>query len=224
MVKACEECDTIFNAPRTAARFCSRKCAGAWRGRHLQRREKRTCPVCSKVFEVGGRTGRRRDRTITCSWACQRRSRYRHGVRAKKLSTADAAYLAGLLDGEGSIFFAWRNEGVHLRVAVTNTHAVTLGWSAEITGVGKVQRQYTEGAPSRVAKHRQATFQWVLNAEAAESLLHQLRPHLKIKTAQAALAIETQERLRNPALKADRGWQAEYRDRMKTLNHRSPAA
>jgi hypothetical protein len=65
---------------------------------------------------------------------------------------------------------------------------------------------------------------WHCNADAAYSVLQQIRPFLKIKGEQADLAIETQERLRVPGLKADRSWQNEYRLRMKELNRRGGVA
>jgi hypothetical protein len=46
---------------------------------------------------------------------------------------------------------------------------------------------------------------------------------LHIKSQQAALLLDTQERLRNPALKADMVWQEEYLARMHDLNRRGPS-
>lgn len=60
------------------------------------------------------------------------------------------------------------------------------------------------------------------NSEAAESILQQVRPYLRIKHEQADICLDAQERLRNPALKADRSWQYEYRDRVRALNQRGP--
>jgi hypothetical protein len=45
---------------------------------------------------------------------------------------------------------------------------------------------------------------------------------LIVKKQQATLALDFMERIRVPAMKADRTWQLEYRERMKALNKRGP--
>lgn len=54
-------------------------------------------------------------------------------------------------------------------------------------------------------------------------MLRQLQPYMFTKRAQCDLAITFQERLRTPALKADRTWQREALEEMRTLNRRGPA-
>jgi hypothetical protein len=61
-----------------------------------------------------------------------------------------------------------------------------------------------------------------VNADGAESVLRQALPYFVTKRPQAELAISFQERLRDPALKADRSWQLEALARMKRLNRRGP--
>jgi hypothetical protein len=99
---------------------------------------------------------------------------------------------------------------------VSNTGKMLLDWIAETTGVGAVCAQY------KATQKRKATWFWRCNADAAESVLKQIRPYLVLKTAQADLALKTQERLRNSALKADRTWQEEWRQKMRALNRRGP--
>jgi len=225
MVTTCEHCGRSFAAGRSSQRFCSRACAAVVRGQLLQRRELLICPVCGDGFEVGGRTGRRADRSVTCSLECAARARYRSGATAAALKPVDAAYLAGLLDGEGSIMLYLRRDVVAMRIAITNTHVGVLEWIVSKTEVGKVQNQYPE-RPSELNGRefiRKATYNWHCNADAAYSVLQQIRPFLKIKGEQADLAMETQDRLRVPGLKADRSWQNEYRLRMKELNRRGTA-
>jgi len=52
-------------------------------------------------------------------------------------------------------------------------------------------------------------------------VIQQIQPYLKVKKEQAALALETQSRLRDPAMNADHEWQQEYIVKMKTLNARA---
>ena len=55
---------------------------------------------------------------------------------------------------------------------------------------------------------------------AALSLLEQILPYLIVKKPQAELAILFQNKLSNPADKADRNWQKETKDKMALLNHK----
>jgi hypothetical protein len=120
------------------------------------------------------------------------------------------------MDGEGSVLLYKRRDVVAMKIVATNTDKPLLDWLSEVTGVGAVTAHRAEGERNR------ATFMWYCNADAAESVLRQIRPYLRIKAVQADLALETQARLRDPALKADRTWQEEYRQRMKSLNARGP--
>lgn len=222
----CRACDKGFEVERWQAapgprqkKYCSIACyqlaSVGHRSYHPDPVEERTCVACGDVFQVGGR-GRPSKRARFCSEDCQRRGRYRNGAVANVLTEIDAAYLAGLVDGEGSIMINPRGDTVTARLTVTNTHRGVLHWLSEVTGLGKVQAHRPESA-----RHR-ATWMWVVNGDGALSLLKQLEPFMRIKRQQAMLAIETQERLRDPALKADRSWQADYREQMRAFNLRGP--
>lgn len=202
-------------------RYCSSACyavarTGKPRGDYFEP-EERQCVVCSTSFLVGGR-GRPLKRTRFCSNACKFAGRYRHGASAKALTEIDAAYMAGLVDGEGSIMVLNHRGVAHIRIAVANTYLPVLDWIVEVAAVGFVAMKKMVNP-----KHKPGG-QWWCSAEAAESVIKQIRPYLKIKPAQADLALETQERLRNPSLKADRSWQTDYIERSKTLNRRGPLA
>jgi len=203
---------------KTGLFYCSRRCHYAHvRGSAC---EEHLCPVCGKSYVVGG-VGNPPKTQVACSDECQRRSRYRHGARAEAMSVSDAAYLAGILDGEGTVMLYMRRDAVAMRIMVSNTVQQLLTWIAETTGVGTVGNQYPAGRKNNFgASNAKATYAWGCNSEAAETVLTQIRPYLIVKAAQADLAIETQRRLRVPALKADRSWQSEYRGRMQMLNHR----
>jgi hypothetical protein len=201
-------------------RYCGRECyhrerVGSIRGPYGDNKnpQERACVVCGNAFFVSGyATANRRQRM--CSVECQRASRYRRGAKANELIPLNAAYIAGLVDGEGSIMLYTRRDAVALRLTLTNTHKRALEWVAEKVGVGVVLRQ-------RIATATHAeSFGWQCNAEAAETVLNQLRPYLIIKSDQAEMAVAFQERLRDPALKADRSWQLEWRAKMKALNRR----
>lgn len=200
-------------------KYCSHECYLGTRAGRPRRKwakiETRACLVCGKTFEVGG-AGRPPRRQRLCSDACQRKSRYRTGSQAKVIAERDAIYLAAFVDGEGSIMLGARGDTASVILSASNTKRNVLDWMVEATGVGRVQhhRPGTE-------KHAEAFF-WRCTGDAAESVLRQIAAHLKLKRPQAELAIAFQERLRDPAQKADRAWQYEAMARLRALNRRGP--
>lgn len=230
VTKTCAYCGKefeILNEKREISRrkYCGKECFQksivGHRNYKTDPTEAKICLACGKPFLVGGR-GRPVKRTKLCSWECQRASRYRHSQRCNELNTADAAYLAGFLDGEGCISICSGNKGgakgsAYLRVTLSNSNRDVLDWSKIVTGIGGITHR---GAQSK--KHKEG-FQFVVHGDGALTLLKQLRPYLKIKTEQADLGIACQERVMNPALKADRSWQAEWKQKMHDLNRRGPS-
>jgi hypothetical protein len=207
------------------AKFCTRSCyysgrvgktRAPYKWKHPQ--YDRNCEACGALFRVGWGTGRREAQRL-CSLKCQKAARYRSSRQSNALSIADAAYIAGFIDGEGSIMLVGRTGAdttLNLRVSVANTDRPILEWLVEVIGVGWVYRQRDEDE-----KHR-ASWAYRCHAEGAETLLRQIRPYLRIKAAQADMAIEAHARLRVPALKADRAWQDEWKQRMRLMNQRGP--
>lgn len=228
VVKPCAYCGkdvqreySSFQKNKSGNIYCNPTCRGLYgRDKPLgstKPSELHICPACGKAFEVGGRGNPARSQKC-CSIECQRRARYRRGARCNDLSVAQAAYIAGIMDGEGSVILGKHREIAVLHVGVTNTDRVMLDWLAEKTGVGAVNSQYKE------TEIRKATWFWRCNAEAAESLLGQIQPYLITKSRQAILGMVTQQRLRDPALHAEHGWQMEHIQQMKLMNKRGPVA
>lgn len=175
----------------------------------------RNCAACGEDYLVGGR-GNANHKSRFCSLVCQRRSRYRSGRKALELGVVDAAYIAGFVDGEGCIFAYMRRDVIALRLHIVNTKRDVLDWIREVTGVGNVTRWATSSP-----KHANR-YDWIANAEAAGSVLAQILPYLRVKAAQADLALDILARLSDPAFKADRSWQRAKRDAMKAMNARGP--
>lgn len=214
----CETCGNEFTADKPGRKYCRRACytkaqTGAAR-LSMRKRESRECLVCGKVFEVGGRA---KDRSQeTCSSACGNLTRYRHGSVSLALHPTDAAYIAGIIDGEGSIMVLPKRGTCIIKVSVSNTYQPLVDWLQEVTGVGSVvvQRRASE-------RHSECRY-WQCYSDAAGSILKQILPHLRIKRAQAELALSVQERLHDPKLKADRTWQQEAIIQMQAMNKRGP--
>lgn len=222
----CAQCGERFFrhawVARRGAKYCGQDCAKRSRiGKprpDLLRRRVKQCATCRGTIEIGGRTGKT-DRTKFCSMECQRRARRRRGNDAAVLSQADAAYLAGIVDGEGSVMLTSRkNGGLNIALVVANTDLQLLTWILSTCAIGHIYRRTRESATHRTS------YAWRCFSDSAVGLIRQLQPYLRIKRTQADLAARCHERLCVPALKADPQWQAEWIAQMKTLNRRGPRA
>ena len=104
-----------------------------------------------------------------------------------RLSVADAAYLAGLIDGEGTIALSRRHAGEsrQLVVTISSTEAALVDWAHQTLGVGKITRKKT----SRPHHAPGLTFS-VSNRQALD-VLEQTLPYLRsYKKGRAALVLE----------------------------------
>jgi len=116
--------------------------------------------------------------------------RYR---QVRHMSEAQAAYLAGLLDGEGHIGVRWAvirtgrypRGGVTaaLVVSLTNTSAEVIRWLVETTGCGRVNGPYQQGL-------RRPKWYWQISGYQASAVLNRIRPYLIIKAHEADLFLE----------------------------------
>jgi hypothetical protein len=151
---------------------------------------------------------------VFCSRRCAADGRFRRGTQCNNLTTAQAAYIAGFLDADGSVILYGRASKVKLRVSFSNRSKETLDWIVQTTGVGNVTKtkRYSE-------KHAPAWFAFI-NSEAAETLLIQVAPYMITKQHQAELAISFHQKLRFPSYAADVEWQQRIREQMRELNKR----
>jgi hypothetical protein len=95
------------------------------------------------------------------------------------METHDAAYVAGLIDGEGHLrgFLPSHRRGSRL-VSFTNTHKPIIDWVLERTPPAGVDENTT----------RKGTPIWIIrwtNMEAITELLTEIRPYMRIKADQA---------------------------------------
>ena len=95
---------------------------------------------------------------------------------------ADIIYLAGIVDGEGSINISTRPSGYQLSLSVSNTAESLIRW-LEDRFAG-----YTR--PYGIRPRRRPCWRWTITGDAAASLLKRLQYHLLIKSYQARLAME----------------------------------
>jgi hypothetical protein len=106
---------------------------------------------------------------------------------ARMLTIDEAAYLAGLIDGEGTISLSRRhaNERRQLVVSISSTEPELVDWAASTTGVGKITRKRTLSD-----KHAPGLTYSVSNRQAL-AVLKQVVPYLRsYKRLRARLVLD----------------------------------
>ncbi len=104
----------------------------------------------------------------------------------KTLSPTVAAYIAGLIDGEGTVTLTrkHKNENRALAVSVCNTEKQLLDYMLKYTGAGKITNKRTSKA------HHTPSFTYAIHNRQALSLPEQILPYLqsyKVKRASLIL-------------------------------------
>ena len=103
----------------------------------------------------------------------------------QKPSVAVLAYIAGLIDGEGSIRFALTGRSQSQRaiqIHVWNSDAAVMNWL--VTKIGGVTHLRKQTNPAL-----KPAWQWTASTQRATWLLPLIRPYMIIKAPQADLAI-----------------------------------
>lgn len=103
-----------------------------------------------------------------------------------QLTPVDAAYIAGLIDGEGTITLTrkHRNENRQLAVSISSTEKNLLEFVMDSVGVGKITNK-------RIAQaHHTPSFVYAVYNRQALDLLEQLFPYLRgYKARRSALIL-----------------------------------
>jgi hypothetical protein len=143
--------------------------------------------------------------------------------------TMNAAYVAGLIDGEGCIHLDV-TRGLYYRARVT------VGMTEPALFLLQELQQEWGGTLYQFRKSTQrwaAAWTWHLTGEPAAAVLREIQPYLRLKCEQAQLAIELEEiRLALPLRWGNqRLWSDEARtacgvvkDRLHALNQKGPRA
>lgn len=185
----CQVCCTEYKPTRFNQKYCGRACYYKSKIGHESYVPKATitkiCKVCNKEFLTGGRLGK--SNQIYCSVECMYTSRYKSTIKPKTLSDCDAAYLAGILDGEGNISLLRKTgRNPRIRIQIANTDKNLIDWIICTTGVGNINtRPGTD-------KHKTA-YAWVCNNQPAILILQQIKKYLIIKRDRCNLAIQASE-------------------------------
>lgn len=100
------------------------------------------------------------------------------------LSVIELAYLAGIIDGEGSIQLVKNNKGSYTtRITVSNTDLRLIHWLMYSLG-GSYYEQKKHN------KNYKPTYHWVLSSKHTHNILLKVLPYLKLKKEQANILIK----------------------------------
>lgn len=105
----------------------------------------------------------------------------------KLLSAVDAAYLAGFIDGEGTVTLTrkHKNENRQLAVTISNTERQILEFCLKAIGAGKITNKRT------TKSHHTPSFTYAIYNRQALALLKQIEPYLRsYKVKRARLILE----------------------------------
>lgn len=93
----------------------------------------------------------------------------------KQLTPPIAAYIAGLIDGEGTVTLCrkHKNENRQLAVSISSTEKYLLEYVLEVVGTGKITKKKT------VKMNHSPSFNYAIYNRQALSLLEQISPYLQ---------------------------------------------
>ena len=104
-----------------------------------------------------------------------------------KLNSIDAAYIAGIIDGEGTVTLSrkHKSENRQLSITISNTEICLLDYILKAIGAGKITNK-------RISKpHHTPSYTYAIYNRQALDLLKQIEPYLKTyKLKRASLIIE----------------------------------
>lgn len=150
------------------------------------------CKWCGEEFEVGGRGRPPKDQRF-CSRRCMSLARV-HNPTVKVLAPLDAAYLAGLYDGEGSLIIAKAREARNTwRLVIASCDKDVLEWCKDVTGVGTLVSK-----PVYSPNHN-PSWSWQCYSWNAKEVIEQILPYLKMlrRKERAVMMINELQTLRN---------------------------
>jgi hypothetical protein len=113
-------------------------------------------------------------------------------IKIKRMMPEHAAYIAGLIDGEGTITLTRMHLGENRRlvVSISNNDVSLLKFVKEIVGAGKITAKKT------YSEHHARRFAYQISSRQALDLLHQISLYLKTyKAERAKLALNDYLRL-----------------------------
>ncbi len=112
--------------------------------------------------------------------------------KVKELSREEAAYIAGIIDGEGTISLTRKHRGEHrqLMVSISSTEPPLLKYVLKVIGAGRITNKCT------YRDNHTPSVTYAISNRQALAVLEQVRPYLKTyKVKRAELILHSYIRL-----------------------------
>lgn len=139
------------------------------------------------------------------------------------MGSSQLAYIAGIIDGEGSIMIARKRSArsrggwtYALTASVTNTSRPLIDWLHQTTGLGHIAPHFDARPENKSA------WLWSLWSREAQSLIEQVLPFLLVKRQHAELGLRFQSTMRLNGGLTEEEWleRAKMHETMRLLNRR----
>jgi|SRR5580700_1765188 hypothetical protein len=110
----------------------------------------------------------------------------------RRLSACEAAYLAGIIDGEGTVTLTrmHRSENRRAVVSISSTELPLLLYVQSVIGTGRITRKVC------ARRHHSPSFAYSISSRQALAVLRQVTPHLRTyKSERASMLLRDYVRL-----------------------------
>jgi LAGLIDADG-like domain len=117
---------------------------------------------------------------------------FNHSALMKTLSEVEAAYVAGIIDGEGTVTLTRTHRGENRRpvVSISSTELQLLTYVQSVIGAGRITGK------ARAREHHSPSFAYCITSRQALALLAQVYPFLRTyKSRRACLLLEEYQRV-----------------------------
>lgn len=122
-------------------------------------------------------------------------------IPGRSYKEIELAYMAGIIDGEGSIYIGnfscnpkTGTPYYQTNIEITNTDIGLIDWISEVFG----GRRTLYTAKQTPKNSRRAVHRWIISGEQMTQLCHALLPYLIIKKPQALIMIKMRETFERP--------------------------
>lgn len=197
-VHVCEQCSAPFDrAGDRPYRYCGRACYYASRiGRQTPEAVllNRECRQCGESFQSKSSAGARIN---YCSRWCQSLAMTGANSTVRDLTVAEAAYLAALIDGEGTVMVIDRrrqrpgSSHPSVTLSVAGSHKPMHEWLVKTVGAGTLTKYRRD--PEGPIKSVKQVYAWRVQAATAVAVLRQTLPYMIEKAERSALAVRSFE-------------------------------
>lgn len=120
----------------------------------------------------------------------------RYTYERKEYTIAQLAYMAGIIDGEGSIYIGnfssnpkTGSKYYQTNMEVTNTDENLINWINDVFG-GRIYKYTAKQTPKN---SRRTVYRWIATGDCVTHLIEVLSPYLIAKTKQAEIMIKMRD-------------------------------